>query len=189
MAPGDATRLAREARDDQVEVLAVVGGDGFGFLPAGKGRVPHRVPHVGTVEIGDDVDIGSCAQVARSRFGRTVVGNGAKIDAMVQVAHNCRVGDGAILSAQVALAGSTVLGDGVLVGGQAGFAGHLEVGPGARIAGGSGIAKDVPAGAAWGGYLGRPVPEWMREAAALRRLAHRPARGRGKRRRGSREEE
>ena len=124
---------------------AVVGGDGFGFLPAGKGKVPHRVPHLGTVEIGDDVDIGSCAQVARSRFGRTVVGNGAKIDAMVQVAHNCRVGDGAILSAQVALAGSTVLGDGVLVGGQAGFAGHIDIGPGARIGAGSGVAKDVPA--------------------------------------------
>ena len=171
---------------------AVVGGDGFGFLPAGKGKVPHRVPHTGTVEIGDDVDIGAGANVARARFGRTVLGRGAKIDALVQVAHNCRVGEGTILAAQVALAGSSVVGDGALLGGQVGVAGHLEIGAGARIAGGSGVAKDVPPGEAWAGYLARPHREWLREGAALRRLARPTARAKKGRRRAagkSREEE
>ena len=107
---------------------SVVGCDGYGFLPAGPGRLPLRVPHLGTVVVGDDVDIGACVTIARARFGRTTIGNGVKIDTHVHVAHNCHVGDGSLLVSQVGLAGSTVLGRGVIVGGQAGFAGHLEVG-------------------------------------------------------------
>lgn len=149
---------------------AVVGSEGFGFLPAGPGKVPTSVPHTGSVVVEDDVDIGACACIARARFGKTVVGRGAKIDALVQVAHNCRVGAGAIIAAQTGLAGSTVIGDGALLGGQVGTGGHLEIGPGARIAGQSGVAKDVPAGEAWAGTLARPHREWQKEMAALHRL-------------------
>jgi UDP-3-O-[3-hydroxymyristoyl] glucosamine N-acyltransferase len=149
---------------------AVLGSDGFGFLPAGRGRIPARVPHTGTVVVGDDADIGAGACVARARFGRTEIGRGAKIDALVQVAHNCRVGDGAIVAALAGLAGSTVVGDGALLGGQVGTAGHLEIGAGARLAGQSGVGKDVPPGETWAGTLARPHREWRRETAALRLL-------------------
>jgi UDP-3-O-[3-hydroxymyristoyl] glucosamine N-acyltransferase len=150
---------------------AVVGCDGFGFLPQGKGKVPRRIPQVGTVVVGDDVDIGACASVARARFGKTVIADGAKIDALVQVAHNCRVGEGAILAAQVGLAGSTVVGPRVLMGGQSACAGHLEVGEGAMVAGQSGVTGDVPPGAAVAGLPAIPHREWQRNAVLATRLA------------------
>jgi UDP-3-O-[3-hydroxymyristoyl] glucosamine N-acyltransferase len=150
---------------------AVVGGDGFGFLPAGPGKVPLRVPQVGTVEVGDDVDIGACASVARARFGRTVIARGAKIDALVQVAHNCRVGEGSILAAQTGLAGSTVIGRDVLMGGQVGAGGHVEVGDGARVAAQSGVTKDVPPGATVAGTPAEPHALWRRHVAQVRKIA------------------
>jgi UDP-3-O-[3-hydroxymyristoyl] glucosamine N-acyltransferase len=149
---------------------AVVGSDGFGFLPAGPGKVPMRVPQTGSVVVEDDVDIGAGACVARARFGKTVVGRGAKIDNLVQVAHNCRIGDGAIVAALTGLAGSTVVGEGSLLGGQVGTSGHIEIGAGARIAGQSGVTRDIPAGETWAGTAARPHREWQRETAALRML-------------------
>jgi UDP-3-O-[3-hydroxymyristoyl] glucosamine N-acyltransferase len=153
-----------------VGACAVVGCDGFGFLPGKPGEVPRRVPQVGTVVVEDDVDLGACVTVARARFGRTVVARGAKIDAHVQVAHNCRVGEGAILAAQVGLSGSTVVGSGVLLGGQVGTSGHLEIGAGARVAAASGVTHDIPAGATVAGIPAIPHKEWQRNTVLARRL-------------------
>lgn len=149
---------------------AVVGCDGFGFLPGKPGEVPRRVPHSGTVVVGDDVDIGACVTIARARFGRTTIGNGVKIDTHVQVAHNCHVGDGALLIAQVGLAGSTVVGRGVIMAGQSAAAGHVEIGDGARVAGQGGVTHDIPPGSDVSGTPAIPVREWRRQTAALRRL-------------------
>jgi UDP-3-O-[3-hydroxymyristoyl] glucosamine N-acyltransferase len=120
----------------------VVGADGYGY-EFSQGRHA-KVPQVGTVVIEDDVEIGANSCIDRARFGATVVGQGTKVDNLVQIAHNCRVGKHCILVAQVAIAGSTTLGDYVMVGGQAGLAGHIEIGAGSKIAGQSGVAHDLP---------------------------------------------
>ena len=120
----------------------VVGSDGFGYeFVAGRHE---KVPQVGTVEIGDDVEIGSNTTIDRSRFEKTVVGEGTKIDNLVQIGHNVVIGKHCLLCAQVGIAGSCTLGDYVVVGGQVGLAGHLTVGSGAMIAAKSGVKDDIP---------------------------------------------
>lgn len=120
---------------------AVIGSDGFGYDRAGPGW--KKIPQLGIVVIGDDVEIGANSTIDRARFGKTVIGNGVKIDNLVQVAHNCQLGDHCAVAALVGFAGSTILGDGVQVGGQAGFAGHLRVGAGTVVAGRAGVIKDM----------------------------------------------
>jgi UDP-3-O-[3-hydroxymyristoyl] glucosamine N-acyltransferase len=149
---------------------AVVGSDGFGFTPPRPGKVPDRVPQVGTVVVGDDVDIGACASVARARFGRTVLGNGVKIDALVQVAHNCRLGDGVIVAALTGISGSTVVGARVLMGGQVGTSGHLVIGEGVVVAARGGVTHDLPPGAVVAGVPAIPHKEWQRNTVLARRL-------------------
>ena len=121
----------------------VVGADGFGYELV-KGR-HEKVPQVGTVVIGDDVEIGANSTVDRSRFETTAVGEGTKIDNLVQVGHNVVIGRHCLICAQVGIAGSVTLGDYVVVGGQCGLAGHLTVGSGAMIAAKSGVKDDIPA--------------------------------------------
>ncbi len=121
----------------------VIGADGFGYELV-KGR-HEKVPQVGTVVIGDDVEIGANSTVDRSRFETTSVGEGTKIDNLVQVGHNVVIGRHCLICAQVGIAGSVTLGDYVVVGGQCGLAGHLTVGSGAMIAAKSGVKDDIPA--------------------------------------------
>jgi UDP-3-O-[3-hydroxymyristoyl] glucosamine N-acyltransferase len=121
----------------------VIGADGFGFELVG-GR-HEKVPQVGTVVIGDDVEVGANSTIDRSRFGKTVVGEGTKIDNLVQIGHNVVIGKHCLLCALVGVAGSVTLGDYVVVGGQSGLAGHLTVGTGAMIAAQSGVKDDIPA--------------------------------------------
>src|SRR5262249_22459273 len=147
---------------------AVIGSEGFGHLPL-PDRI-RRIPHVGTVVIEDDVDIGANTTVDRAPLGATVIARGTKIDNLVMVAHGCRIGPQAPIGAQVGLAGSTVLGRRVMVGGQVGFAGHLRVGDGAQVAAQSGVAGDVPAGAVYGGYPATDVRVWRRISGAVARL-------------------
>lgn len=121
---------------------SVVGGDGFGnYLENGAWR---KIPHIGTVEIGDDSEIGANSTVDRARFGKTVVGKGVKIDNLVMLGHNVRVGDHSAMAAQVGISGSTSVGKYVMLGGQAGLAGHLEIGDGAIVGAKAGVSKSIP---------------------------------------------
>jgi UDP-3-O-[3-hydroxymyristoyl] glucosamine N-acyltransferase len=127
----------------------VIGSDGFGYELVG-GR-HEKVPQVGTVVIGDDVEVGANSTIDRARFERTVIGEGTKIDNLVQIGHNVVIGRHCLLCALVGIAGSVTLEDYVVVGGQSGLAGHLKVGKGAMIAAQSGVKDDIPASTSvWG---------------------------------------
>jgi UDP-3-O-[3-hydroxymyristoyl] glucosamine N-acyltransferase len=148
---------------------ARVGREGFGWVPVAGGV--QRMPHVGRCVIGSDVEIGANSTVDRGSIDDTVIGDGTKIDNLVQVAHNVRIGRGCMIASQVGIAGSARIGDGVQVGGQAGIGGHLTVGDRATIGGQGGVVGDVPAGEVWSGYPARPHREQMRAYAALQRLS------------------
>ena len=146
-----------------------IGQAGFGFAPDAGG--PVKVPQLGRVVIGDDVDIGANTTIDRGSGHDTVIGFGTMIDNLVQIGHNVVVGRGCILASQVGMAGSTKLGDFVMAGGQAGFAGHLKVGIGARIAGKAGVTRDVAAGVTVSGFPAVPFVTWLRQSVVLQRLA------------------
>jgi len=147
---------------------AVLGGDGFGFLPVGD--IPPSIPQIGAVEVGNAVDIGANTTVDRAAVGLTRLSAGVKLDNLVQVAHGCQIGQASMMAAQVGIAGSTVVGRGVMVGGQAGMSGHLEVGDGARVTGRAGVIGDVTAGQTVGGFPATEAGQWRRSAVALLRL-------------------
>ncbi len=147
---------------------AVVGSDGFGYVPV-AGRL-EKIPQTGTVVLEDDVEIGANTTIDRARFGRTVVARGAKIDNLVQIAHNVAVGEGSVLCAQVGIAGSTQVGKGVTLAGQVGVNGHIQIGDGVTAAGKTGITKSVPPGRV---LLGNPAQDHaaeLRFQARLRRV-------------------
>lgn len=133
----------------------VLGAPGFGMAPGSRGPAT-MLPHQGGVVLEDDVVLGAHTNVASGLIEPTWIGTGARIDALVQVAHNCRIGEGCILAAQVGLAGSVELGPGCLVGGQAGFADHVRLGPGCQVAGQSGVTKSWGAGTVLVGFPARP---------------------------------
>jgi UDP-3-O-[3-hydroxymyristoyl] glucosamine N-acyltransferase len=146
----------------------VVGSDGFGYITI-KGR-HHKVPQVGSVEIGDDVEIGANVTIDRARFAKTIIGNGTKIDNLVQVAHNVIIGEDSMIVAQVGIAGSAIIGKGVVIGGQAGVAGHISVGDGATVAGQAGATKSVPANTVVSGFPARKHEAVLKVNACMQRL-------------------
>jgi UDP-3-O-[3-hydroxymyristoyl] glucosamine N-acyltransferase len=152
----------------------VVGSDGFGFAfdPEGEGAGPrhYKVPQAGNVVVEDDVEIGACTCIDRAALGSTVIGRGAKIDNLVQIAHNVRVGPLSILVSQVGISGSTKLGVGVVAGGQVGVTGHLTIGDGAQLAAQSGVMQDVAPGEVVLGSPARPRADAMRMYAAMPKL-------------------
>jgi len=154
---------------------AVVGADGFGFAfdmegEDGSGPRHYKVPQAGTAELEDDVEIGANACVDRATLGRTLVAKGAKIDNLVQIAHNVEVGPLSLLAAQTGIGGSTRLGMGVACAGQVGLVGHIEVGDGARLGAQAGVSNDVPAGETYTGYPAGPHAEWLRQMAGVKKL-------------------
>ena len=154
-----------------VHAGARIGQDGFGFAMGAGGRL--KVPQVGCVVIGDDVEIGANTTIDRGTLGDTTIGEGTKIDNLVQIAHNVVIGRHCIIVAQSGIAGSAELGDYVVMGAKSGVIGHVKVGSGAQIAGMAHVKDDVAAGARMGGTPARPFKEWAREIAALRLLARR----------------
>jgi len=147
---------------------AVIGSDGFGYLPLPDGI--RKIPHIGTVVLEDDVEIGANATIDRAAFGATVIGRGTKIDNLVMVAHGCQIGPECLIAAQVGLAGSTTLGTRVMLGGQAGVSGHHTIGDGAQIAAKGGVRSDVPARGVYAGYPAIDARRWRRAVSSLPRL-------------------
>jgi UDP-3-O-[3-hydroxymyristoyl] glucosamine N-acyltransferase len=147
-----------------------IGTDGFGFELSSDGTRRVKVPHIGTVIIEDNVEIGAGSCVDRAKFGATVIGTGTKLDNLVQVAHNCHVGRDCVIAALTGIGGSTVVGDGVRIAGAVGIADHLSIGEGATIAAHSGVMKDIPPGETHLGSPSAEIRQALRQMAAIRKL-------------------
>ena len=155
---------------DRVVIHAgtVIGSDGYGFYQdAGR---HHKIPQVGSVEIHDDVEIGANVTIDCGTLGNTVIGEGTKIDNLVQIGHNVKIGKHCLIVSQVGISGSTILGDYVVLAGQTGVAGHLKIGDGVVAAGKSGITQDIEANCKISGYPAHSHIAELREKAALKRL-------------------
>ena len=159
------SQIGRRVR---IHAGSVIGSDGYGYvLDAGAHR---KVPQVGNVVIGDDVEIGANVTIDRGALGATIIGRGTKIDNLVQIAHNVVIGEHCIVIAQVGIAGSTRLGNYVILAGQAGLAGHLKIGNQASVGAQSGVMYDIPDGGKWMGTIAQPDREYKRQLLALRHL-------------------
>ena len=150
---------------------ARIGQDGFGYLPSPDGHV--KIPQSRRVIIQDDVEIGANTTIDRGSTRDTVIGEGTKIDNLVQVAHNVGIGRHCLIAGQVGISGSAVIGDFVMLGGKVGIADHVTIGSGAQLGAQSGVMHDVPPGARWLGSPAQPVRDFMKGVAVLRRLARR----------------
>ena len=148
-----------------------IGADGFGYRPADDGRGLVKIPHIGNVVIGNGVEIGANSCVDRAKFNSTIIGDGCKIDNLVQIAHNCIMGRSCIMAGHIGLAGSVTLGDGVIIGGSASIKDHTTIGSGATVGAGSGVLNDVKEGQTVLGYPAADSRNMLKQWVALRRLA------------------
>jgi UDP-3-O-[3-hydroxymyristoyl] glucosamine N-acyltransferase len=153
---------------------ARIGQDGFGYLPGPKGH--QKIPQTRRVIIQDDVEIGANSTIDRGSNRDTVIGEGTKIDNLVQIGHNCSIGRHCVIVAQTGISGSVKVGDYVMMGGQVGIGDHLTIGDGAMLGGGAGVISNIAAKARVVGYPAQPRQEWLRGVALVRRMA----RGAGK---------
>ena len=159
------TQVGRRVR---IHAGTVLGADGFGYvLDNGSHR---KIPQVGIVIIGDDVELGANVTVDRGALGSTVIGKGTKVDNLVQIGHNVQIGEHCIVISQVGIAGSCTLGNYVILAGQAGIGGHLTIGNQAIVGAQAGIMTDIPAGETWLGSPAQPNREFKRQVIALRRM-------------------
>lgn len=149
-----------------------IGADGFGYRPSDDGRGLVKIPQIGNVVIGNAVEIGANSCVDRGKFSSTIIGDGCKIDNLVQIAHNCILGRSCIMAGHSGLAGSVTLGDGVIIGGSASIKDHTTIHSGAVVAAGSGVMNDVPAGKTVLGYPATDSRDMLKQWLALRKLAN-----------------
>jgi UDP-3-O-[3-hydroxymyristoyl] glucosamine N-acyltransferase len=152
----------------RVHANTVVGSDGFGYVQ--DGTIHRKVPQIGNVVIGDDVEIGAGVTIDRGALGSTVIGKGTKIDNLVQIAHNVQIGEGCLLIAQVGIAGSSRLGNQVILAGQVGVGGHLKIGDNAIVGAKSGVMHDIPDGQKWMWIPAQPDRDIKRQILAIQRL-------------------
>lgn len=152
----------------RIHAGTVIGSDGYGYVfDEGQHK---KIPQVGNVVIEDDVEIGSNVSIDRGAIGPTVIGKGAKIDNLVQIAHNVSIGEHCLLISQVGIAGSTKLGKYVTLAGQAGIAGHLRIGDQVTLAAKSGVMHDIPDGEKWMGAPAQPDKQTKRQLLAIQQL-------------------
>ena len=159
---------AEIGRRVRIHANTVIGSDGFGYVQ--DGGIHRKVPQIGNVVIGDDVEIGAGVTIDRGALGSTIIGQGTKIDNLVQVAHNVEIGGGCLLVAQAGIAGSTKLGNYVVLAGQVGIAGHLKIGNQAIVAARAGVMNDIPDGEKWLGTPAQPDRDMKRQYIAIRHL-------------------
>lgn len=154
-----------------VQPGAVVGSDGFGFVPTGAGNL--KIPQIGNVIVEDDVEIGANCTIDRGTIGDTVIHRGTKLDNLVHLAHNVELGEYCMLVAQVGISGSTRIGDRCIFGGQSGAVGHLDIGPRVTVAAKSGVTKDTAGNETLSGFPARPHKDELKRMAELARLGRR----------------
>jgi UDP-3-O-[3-hydroxymyristoyl] glucosamine N-acyltransferase len=147
-----------------------IGADGFGYRPSADGGGLVKIPHIGNVVIGNAVEIGANSCVDRGKFSSTILGDGCKIDNLVQIGHNCILGRSCIMAGSSGLAGSVTLGDGVIIGGSASIKDHTTIHSGATVGAGSGVVGDVAAGKTVLGYPATDSREMLKQWVALRKL-------------------
>jgi len=147
---------------------AVIGSDGFGYAPDGKGW--YKIPQIGIVMIEDDVEIGANTAIDRAALEVTLIKRGTKIDNLVQIAHNCVVGENCMIVSQVGISGSASLGEHVTLAGQVGVAGHLEIGANTMVGAKSGVPGNLPANGMFSGIPTIPHREWLRTMGTLPKL-------------------
>ena len=147
----------------------VIGSDGFGFAPQADGSFK-KVPQIGNVVIQDHVEIGANATIDRATIGSTLIKSGAKLDNLIQIAHNVEVGNSTVIAAQAGVSGSTKIGNGVMIGGQAGIVGHIQLGDGARVNAQSGVSKSLEPGKAVTGSPAYDYTSALRSQAVTRKL-------------------
>ena len=148
---------------------AVIGCDGYGFV---IDKAKHfKIPQIGTVLIGDDVEIGANSVIDRATIGKTIIGNMSKLDNLVHVGHNVQIGDGCLITAQVGIAGSAKIGDNSQIGGQAGIVPHVDIGSDSIIAAKSGVTKSLSGGQMYGGYPARPIKEQHKRDAIYNEIS------------------
>ncbi|MFA9476719.1 UDP-3-O-(3-hydroxymyristoyl)glucosamine N-acyltransferase [Phycisphaerales bacterium AB-hyl4] len=147
-----------------------IGADGFGYRPSADGGHVVKVPQIGTVEIGHDVEIGANSCVDRGKFAATVIGDHSKLDNLVQIGHNCKIGRCVIMAGCAAVAGSVIIGDGTVLGGMVAIKDHITIGKGVRLTGCAQVMNDIPDGETWGGGPALPIRDAIRVVQAMRRL-------------------
>ncbi|HEX2847940.1 MAG TPA: UDP-3-O-(3-hydroxymyristoyl)glucosamine N-acyltransferase [Chitinophagaceae bacterium] len=147
----------------------IIGSDGFGFAPQADGSFK-KVPQIGNVMIEDHVEIGSNTTIDRATIGSTIIRSGAKLDNLIQIAHNVEIGNSSVIAAQAGISGSTKIGKGVMIGGQAGIVGHIQLGDGAKVNAQSGVSKSIDPGKAVTGSPAYDYTSALRSQAVTRKL-------------------